>query len=615
MPQNIQHVVVLMLENRAFDHMLGFMKASNPAIDGLTGTESNPSNPLTPIDDVTVSQSAPFVLTPDPGHSVADTNVQLFASLNGPPPVGPPNKGFIWSYSQQKPAPVDAKRIMECFDPANVPVLSTLSRQFALCDAWYSSVPGPTWPNRFFAHAATSKGFITNSQFNNYDMPTIFESLSARGLTWRNYYHDFSQTWALQRLGTDENRINFRSFGQFKKDAKKGQLPNYAFIEPKYFSFFGEANDQHPPHDVRAGERLIAQVYQALLKSPQWNDTMLLVTYDEHGGTYDHALPPPAVPPDGHTSQFSFDRYGLRVPAIIISPFVPASTVVHDVFDHTSIPATLATVFQLPGFLTARDAQANTFSHVASLGSPRTDLPDLEAATGRDQVVARASARGAVVVRDTLQDAEDGSSELSEFQEDLIELARSLEKRHAPLRAQAQAVRRPRTEHEGAIYVRSVAAQLAVTRPASGATQKSAGSIVQGRAASRPREAGYVHRIVVPPHTDVCLPFAHAMVGEPVQIRFAVVDGEERLQRTARYIATVDEPYGSGDLDDASQGAFPPVIFNDTDDDVYVDVSASVGAPAFAVSLECEVESADHQVTMLFFCIDGRPLLTAFARG
>jgi hypothetical protein len=105
------------------------------------------------------------------------------------------------------------------------------------------------------------------------------------------------------------------------------------------------------------------------------------------------------------------------------------------------------------------------------------------------------------------------------------------------------------------------------------------------------------------------------MVGEPVQIRFAVVDGEERLQRTARYIATVDQPYGSGDLDDVSQGAFPPVIFNDTDDDVYVDVSASVGAPAFAVSLECEVESADHQVTMLFFCIDGRPLLTAFARG
>jgi len=615
MSQNIQHVVVLMLENRGFDHMLGFMKASNPEIDGLTGTESNPSNPLNPTDVVTVSTSAPFVLTPDPGHSVADTNVQLFASLNGPPPVGPPNKGFVWSYSQQRPAPADAKRIMECFDPANVPVLGTLSRQFALCDAWYSSVPGPTWPNRFFAHAATSKGFINNSQFNNYDMPTIFESLSARGFTWRNYYHDFSQTWSLQRLGTDENRINFRSFGQFKKDAKKGRLPNYAFIEPKYFSFFGEANDQHPPHDVRAGERLIAEVYQALLESPQWNDTMLLVTYDEHGGTYDHVLPPDAVPPDGHTSQFSFNRYGLRVPAIIISPFVPASTVVHDVFDHTSIPATLARVFQLPGFLTARDAQANTFSHVASLGSPRTDLPDLEGATERDHVVARTGTRGAAVVRDLSQDAEDGSTELSEFQEDLIELARSLEKQHGPLRVRAQAVRRPKTEREGAIYVRSVAAQLAVTRPTRSATQKSAGAVAQRRAGSRAQDAGYVHRIIVPAHTDVCVPFAHAMAGEPVQIRFSVVDGEERRLRSARYIATVDEPYGSGDLDDVGQGALPPVIVNDTDDDVYVDVSASMGAPTFGVSLECEVEPADRQVTMLFFCIDGKPLLTAFVRG
>ena len=614
MAQNIQHVVVLMLENRAFDHMLGFMKASNPEIDGLTGTESNPSNPLSPIDHVTVSPSAGFVLTPDPGHSVADTNVQLFASLNGPPPVGPPNQGFIWSYSQQRPAPADAKRIMECFDPANVPVLSTLSRQFALCDAWYSSVPGPTWPNRFFAHAATSKGFINNSQFNNYDMPTIFESLSARGWTWRNYYHDFSQTWSLQRLGTDENRINFRSFGQFKKDAKKGRLPNYAFIEPKYFSFFGEANDQHPPHDVRAGERLIAEVYQALLESPtvERDDAARDLRRARRHLTI--SAPPPAVSADGHTSLFAFDRYGLRVPAIIISPFVPASTVVHDVFDHTSIPATLASVFQLPGFLTARDAQANTFAHVASLGSPRTDLPISRRRSNAIRFRGPGERSRSRLVRDILQDAGDGSAELSEFQEDLIELARSSE---APCSAAGPGTGRAQaTDGTRGRHLRPEC------RGSTGADSPGLGCYAEVRRFDRPkagriaRAGSWLHASNHRPCTHrYRVPFAHAMAGEPVTNQIL---GRGRLKNgssgTARYMATVDEPYGSGDLDDVSQGVFP-VIVNDTDDEIYVDISASVAAPAFRVSLECEVESAEHQVTVLFFCIDGKPLLTAFVRG
>ena len=284
---------------------------------------------------------------------------------------------------------------MRCFAPKSLPVLTTLASEFAVCDSWFSSVPGPTWPNRFFAHAATSKGFITNSQFNSYDMPTIFESLAAQGKTWRNYYHDFSQTWALQRLQTPENRIRFASFGRFKRDAKQGTLPNYAFIEPKYFSFFGQANDQHPPHDVRAGERLIAEVYEALRTSPQWLNTMLLVIYDEHGGTYDHVVPPAATPPDGHTSQFVFDRYGVRVPAVIVSPFVPPGPV-HTVFDHTSIPATLTGIFGLPRSLSARDAAANRFDGVATLASPRTKVPDLSrAATGQlAQGTRRASGRG-----------------------------------------------------------------------------------------------------------------------------------------------------------------------------------------------------------------------------
>src|SRR5262249_13508878 len=131
----------------------------------------------------------------------------------------------------------------------------------------------------------------------------------------------------------------------------------------------------------------------------------------------------------------------------------------------------------------------------------------------------------------------------------------------------------------------------------------------------RAQEAGFGHRIAVPPHADVCLPFAHAMAGEPVQVGFSVLDREQRLQRTARYMATVDEPYGSGDLDDPGQGALPPVILNNTDDEIYVDVTASAGAPAFSLRLECEVAFADHGVSVLFFSVDGKPLLSVFARA
>ena len=458
MAQDLQTLVVLMLENRAFDHMVGFLKGVDPGIDGLTGSEWNPSNPLAPTDHVTVSPTATRVLDPDPGHDLEDTSIQLFSRQSGPPSAGPSNAGFIWSYSQQKPAPADPASIMRCFDPGALPVLTTLATHFALCDAWFSSVPGPTWPNRFFAHAATSKGYIANSPFNNYDMETIFERLSAHGGTWRIYYHDFSQAWALQRLQTPENRIRFSSFGRFRSDARKGLLPNYAFIEPKFFALFGDANDQHPPHDVDAGERLIAEVYETLRTSPQWESSMLLVLYDEHGGTYDHVLPPAAVPPDDHTSQFAFDRYGVRVPAVIVSPFVPPGPV-HTTFDHASIPATLTAVFGLPGALTARDAAATRFDSVATLPAARTDVPDLSGpASGR-----RAPRAPATKTRKSATPAPAG---LSEFQQDLVELARSLERRHGFESGGAAArVSRPRTERSAALYVKRIAAQMTSPTP------------------------------------------------------------------------------------------------------------------------------------------------------
>jgi hypothetical protein len=445
--------------------------------------------------------------------------------------------------------------------------------------------------------------------FTSYDMPSIFENLAARGLTWRDYYHDFSQTWALQRLQTPANRVNFHSFGRFKKDARDGKLPNYSFIEPKYFTLFGEANDQHPPHDVRAGEKLIAEVYEAVRTSPQWLETLLLISYDEHGGTYDHVLPGAAIPPDDKTSQFAFDRYGVRVPAIVVSPFVPAEPV-HTSFDHTSIPATVAAVFGLPGFLTARDAQANRFDTVASLPNARTDVPDLSAHART--VAAPAMARPARPTGSGVTLSRE--AELSDFQLDLLKLAQSLERQHAPLAARsAGIIVPPKTEQDAAVYVRRVAAQMT---PREEVTDEKEPPDAAGAApGAAPRSHAFGYRVRVSPQSDVCLPFAHARTGDPVQVRFVVTDGHGHVLGTSRYVVTADDPYGGGDIDAPDQNALPPIVSNTGDDDMYVEVTAAAGGASFAVPLRALVHQAEHGVAVVYFAVDDSPILAVFIRA
>lgn len=467
MPQQIEHLVVLMLENRSFDHMLGFTRASGYNVNGLTGNESNPLDPNVPNSPpVKVSNDAEFVLSLDPGHQVPDVNVQLFGRAIGPPPVGAMNQGFILSYAQQpKVTPTIAPTIMRCFDPAKLPVLTALAQQYAVCDSWFSSLPGPTQPNRMFALAATSGGYIDNSISNDYDMPTIFENLTAKGLSWRNYYDDFSLTWLLNRLTTDEMKANFRGSGEFLKDCKKGQLPNFAFIEPKYTSLFGQANDQHPPHDVRNGEKLIYTIYDAVRNSPLWTKTLLLIVYDEHGGTYDHVAPTPAVPPDSKTSRFAFDRFGVRVPAVLISPFIKPKTIVQTVFDHTSIPATVKKVFGLPQFLTKRDAKANVFSDVPTLASPRKDV----GVTSKVGLIKLQSEEAEYKEQDILTRKafrQISSEPLTELQQSLVELANKLdlgEEPNSELR-KLRVARRIETEYDAAIYLREVARRFMSSR-------------------------------------------------------------------------------------------------------------------------------------------------------
>jgi len=380
----IRHLVVLMLENQSFDRLLGYLDLGDRTqrLEGLTGTETNPVSPptdMTPVPVNRVSAPSAYVTDPGPGHDFEDVNQQLFADRAPADTSAPGNAGFVLNYAQQTDSRGRrlgdrGRGIMQCLDPALVPILTTLAREFTVCDHWFSSVPGPTWPNRFFLHAGTAKGFLVTpetpgqlvSQFwtSPYDMPTIFENLNDRGLTWTVYFDDYAQAFALRRLHPYGDR--FQRYEQFARDIQNGTLPTYAFIEPRSFSAPGyPANDQHPPHDLLEGERLIAEVYDTLRADDKlWRQSLMVVLYDEHGGFYDHVPPPRAVPPDAsraRPSGFQFDRLGVRVPAILISPWVAAGRVDHTVYDHTSVPATIKKMFGLPRFLTARDAAANTF--------------------------------------------------------------------------------------------------------------------------------------------------------------------------------------------------------------------------------------------------------------
>jgi len=249
-------------------------------------------------------------------------------------------------------------------------------------DRWFASAPTQTWPNRFFVHAATANGYENNAPPHfPYMMPTIFDRLKDMDPVngWRIYFHDVAQSSALSRLWRIRHR--FTRFAKFQSDAQDARLPAYTFIEPDYLSFLGPQNDQHPPTSVAAGERLIAAVYNALRQSPLWTSSLLIIVFDEHGGCFDHVPPPAAVAPSLRASNpFNFDRYGVRVPAVLVSPYIQQGLVLRPPgdtpFDHTSIIATLRKRFNLGGPLSERDAVAPTFEGVLTLPDPTNMGPE-----------------------------------------------------------------------------------------------------------------------------------------------------------------------------------------------------------------------------------------------
>jgi phospholipase C len=390
---NIQHVVVLMLENRSFDSMLGRLYPNDPDYRGLTLRESNTyAGTVFPVwNDSGMSPTTACIPTPDPGELFTDMNMQVFGDA-APGGAAPTMAGFAENYAQQKassdgtPKPGD---VLHYFTPEQVPVISTLARAFGVSDCWHASTPCQTWPNRFFAHTGTSLGHVDNHTFPiPFPAQSLFHRLEKGGRTWRVYFHDMPQASLLRDIWLCA-AFHFRGFNQFLADAHTGALPSYSFIEPRYFTdlFLNNIpNDAHPPHNVLYGEQLIAAVYNAVRSSPCWKQTLLIITCDEHGGCFDHVPPPAAIPPDQNSQYgFAFDRYGVRVPAVLVSPFIPPGTKVRPLpdadgntcpFDHTSIVATVRALF-LPGDppLTARDAVAPTLLASLSLPAAANDGP------------------------------------------------------------------------------------------------------------------------------------------------------------------------------------------------------------------------------------------------
>ncbi|MBN3762262.1 alkaline phosphatase family protein [Burkholderia sp. Ac-20365] len=395
--KKIEHIVVLMLENRSFDQMLGFLySADRPAavehFDGLTGNESNPDDHGREIAVYKIKAGDTHTyLMPgaDPGEGFLNTTYQLYSTDEPSPGEVPTNKGFVLNfksaiasdlakhYKDTIPGTL-ASQIMGMYTPETLPVLSGLARGYAVCDAWFASVPTMTMPNRAFALAATSQGHL-DDHVKIFTCPSIFGRLTDAKKDWAIYgynrdpltRHDFPDT-----QHADES--HFGHFRDFKERASAGKLPQFTFLEP---SWDATGNSQHPNYDVAAGEQLIHDVYYAVRNGKNWASTLLIITYDEHGGNYDHVPPPTdATPPnDGTVGEqgFDFTRFGVRVPAVLVSPLIRKNTVFRASagrIDHTSI---LKTVHELWGTapLTDRDKAAASLAGVLTLATPRTDDP------------------------------------------------------------------------------------------------------------------------------------------------------------------------------------------------------------------------------------------------
>ncbi len=356
----IDNIVVVMMENRSFDHMFGSLRtdADYPganAVDGLTGTENNLDGSGRPL----LVNLAPGTISKlNPKHDWDSCHRTFnqgrndsFVAVNAGD-----NQAEVMSYHQRPTAPF----------------LYSLCDQYVVCDRWFSSVMGPTWPNRYYLHAATAGGNKSNLPMGINPPPTVWQRLAERCIP-ASYYFAGRIPWysvafpANSFSGNDA--VTPQPIDHFFTDAARGTLPSFSIIEPD----FG-VNDGHPPYDFSMAEAFLSSIHRALAASVHWPRSLLVIVFDEHGGFYDH-VPPPTVPdPDP-----DFRQLGFRVPAIVVGPQVRPGAVVSTPYDHVSILATLATRFGIGSLGPRMDAAADLSACLdpdrAAAMSPAAALP------------------------------------------------------------------------------------------------------------------------------------------------------------------------------------------------------------------------------------------------
>lgn len=394
---HIKNVVVLVLENRSFDTIAGGL-SYNPEIDGLLHHKfCNPVNVSDPSNHETVCAKpiAQNVAPDDPNHGTSGVNLQVYSTYHPTDNSKATMQGFV----TEQATVYKTKNISRAAEAINyytqdhVRVFADMASNYVLFDRWFAAVPGPTNPNRAYLTSGTSHGHGRNDAgFNTAALPqrSIFQQLSEKNISWINYSNTTGFTpdalfysWT---VSSGAATTHIKPLSQFYSDAQAGTLPQFTYLNPECCSY----QSFHPPSPITDGEAFIKHVYESLRSSPQWDETLFILTFDEHGGFGDHVPPPTDIPagdkltytekaPDGQPTTFDFTRLGIRVPTLLISPWVGKGVVEKKgrnkggEYDHTSILGFLANLWGLDT-LTPRVGWSSTFEHLIEDES-RGDTP------------------------------------------------------------------------------------------------------------------------------------------------------------------------------------------------------------------------------------------------
>jgi phospholipase C len=390
----IDTIVVVILENRSFDHMLGYLNLPDPGRIPLEGLRPDPDWLLQHANSGVEPYKFSAQQIDDPPHEEATIALQIGtpSTLGGPCPMN----GFVESYLMRKPPPSDKRLVMGHYNAQDLPVFDFFARNYTVCDHWFASLPTGTQANRLMAMSGATS-LIDNAPLFLPDQPLVYDWLTEHGVAWCAYVSgDFLPFFALMKRWQDEIATSlaldalvphahprFRRYRNFARDWTTEQsMPPVIFIEPEYTDGPHVApNDDHPPTGMAQGQAFLAAVYSAVTANPaRWARTLMLVTYDEHGGFYDH-VPPLNIPTPlvGHGPNPVFATTGVRVPAFVISPLIDPATVYPQPLDHTSVLQLLADKFADGVYspeVYNRQPSLSPLSDAITRAAPRIEVPE-----------------------------------------------------------------------------------------------------------------------------------------------------------------------------------------------------------------------------------------------